>query len=52
MDKLMEMKLELAIRWLTDIEKVGSATSMLATAALHEIQALEDQYPLGDTQSE
>lgn len=44
---LEAVKLSIALKWLEDIRKVGSATSMLATAAMHEIEAIESQYPLG-----
>lgn len=44
---LTEKKLELAIRWLNDIKGIGSATSIMATAALIEIDSLDDQFPLG-----
>lgn len=32
--------LDLAIKWLRDIEKVGSATSMLATSALLQVNRI------------
>ncbi|MCD9025767.1 hypothetical protein [Cohnella silvisoli] len=40
---LIERKLALAVKWLEDIRNIGSATSMLATAALCEIEAVEEQ---------
>jgi hypothetical protein len=45
--QLTEKKLELAIKWLNDIRRIGSATSILASAALNEIEALDSQFPLG-----
>lgn len=40
-------KLEIAMKWLEDIEGVKSPISALASAALSEIRAVDDQYPLG-----
>lgn len=44
--------LVLAKRWLKDIETTGSQASVLATAALAEIAAVENQFPLGTSSYE
>ena len=53
MSNISRKALDLAKRWLKDIESTKSPTSLLASVALSEIETLEEQYPLGaSTESE